>query len=128
MALANKMKRPCAFPGCPELVSEGRYCEKHQKLYRQQQDRERGSAAARGYDARWRRIREMVLREEPLCRECMRHGRVTPATDVHHIDGDVCNLRRENLEPLCHQCHSRHTAKNQAFGRGRGFQSLEPGH
>ncbi|MBO8158841.1 HNH endonuclease signature motif containing protein [Thermosyntropha sp.] len=115
--MASKIKRPCAYPGCPELVSTGRYCEKHQKQYWRQQDEKRGSAASRGYDVRWRRIREMVLKEEPLCRECMRQGRVTPATDVHHVNGDVRDVRRENLEPLCHSCHSRHTAKEQAFGR-----------
>lgn len=111
-----KPKKPCAHPGCPELVT-GRFCEKHQKQDRQRYDQQRGTAAQRGYDARWRRLRAMVLAEEPLCRECLRQGRVTPATDVHHIDGDARNMRRENLEPLCHECHSRHTAKHQAFGR-----------
>ena len=37
------------------------------------------------------------------------------ATEVHHIDGNVYNLDESNLEPLCHECHSRETAKGQAF-------------
>lgn len=94
-----------------------RYCKKHRKQETQEYDKQRGSAAQRGYDARWRRLRAMVLAEEPLCRECAKQGRVVPATDVHHIDGDVRNLALENLEPLCHECHSRITVKeNKRWG------------
>lgn len=28
--MPRKPKKPCAYPGCPRLT-EGRYCEKHQK-------------------------------------------------------------------------------------------------
>lgn len=76
-------------------------------------DERRGSAASRGYDARWRKLRLMVLRRHRLCAECERHGRVTLATDVHHKiakrDGGLDTA--ENLEPLCHSCHSRITGK-----------------
>jgi 5-methylcytosine-specific restriction protein A len=55
----------------------------------------------------------MVLRRHRLCAECERHGRVTLATDVHHKiakrDGGLDTA--ENLEPLCHSCHSRITGK-----------------
>jgi 5-methylcytosine-specific restriction protein A len=54
----------------------------------------------------------MVLASSPLCAECERRGVVTLATDVHHIvakrDGGLDEI--ENLEPLCHACHSRITA------------------
>lgn len=63
----------------------------------------------------------MFLRGHPLCEECLRYGKVTPATDVHHKDGNVENTNEDNLEALCHSCHSRHTAKKQAFGKGRGM-------
>lgn len=110
--MPRKPKKPCSYPGCPELVESGQsYCEKHRKLRQKQYDKKRGTSAQRGYDARWRRIRRMVIAEEPLCRECKKNGIVKPATDVHHIDGNPMNNRRENLEPLCHECHSRHTAK-----------------
>lgn len=105
--MANKLKTPCTYPGCPGFAVEHGRCEQHKRQEQRQYDRARGSAARRGYDARWRRVRAMVLAEEPLCRECLRQGRVVPATDVHHIDGNVRNMRRENLEPLCHECHSR---------------------
>lgn len=118
--MPTKPKHPCNYPGCNQLTTE-RYCEKHKKQEQQRQDQQRGTATQRGYDANWRRIRRMILIEEPLCRECMKHGVIKPATDVHHIDGDVSTMNRDNLEPLCHECHSRHTAKHQGFGRGRGM-------
>ena len=36
--------------------------------------------------ARWRRCRSAVLAHEPLCRRCKERGRVTAATEVHHIE------------------------------------------
>jgi len=118
--MPRRPKVPCSYPGCHELVEAGQggRCEKHRRQERQRYDNERGTAAQRGYDARWRQIRAIVLAEEPLCRECSRQGRVMPAKDVHHINGNPRDNRRENLEPLCHECHSRHTARHQAFGRG----------
>jgi len=61
----------------------------------------------------------MVLNREPLCRECLKQGRLTPATEVDHIvplaSGGTNDL--ENLQPLCHSCHSRKTAKEDGgFG------------
>lgn len=44
--------------------------------------------------------------------------RITPATDVDHIDGNPRNNAPANLRPLCHSCHSRRTATDQSFGRG----------
>ena len=53
----------------------------------------------------------MVLSRQPYCVECLRHGITVRATDVDHIvprrDGgrDVA----ENLQSLCHSCHSKKT-------------------
>lgn len=66
----------------------------------------RPTTAARGYDSNWRALRLMVLRREPLCRRCG-----ASASQVDHI----VPLRRggthaaENLQALCHSCHSRKT-------------------
>lgn len=64
--------------------------------------------------AAWLKLRARVLNEEPLCRMCKEYyGEVTPATDVDHIEngtGDYTDdNRREALQPLCHECHSRKT-------------------
>jgi len=85
----------------------------HLQQTRKQQDEARGSAAERGYDARWRRLRRMYLRKYPLCVECSQLGFMTRATDVDHVvpkragGGDEEN----NLQGLCHQHHSQKTMR-----------------
>lgn len=73
----------------------------------------RESAAARGYGYRWRKIRLIHLRQEPLCRACAEAGRVTPATEVDHIDGDPHNNAPMNHQSLCGTCHKRKTVNEQ---------------
>lgn len=71
------------------------------------------------YDRRdWRdRISPDKLRESPLCEHCKREGRLTPATQVDHIDGDPENNAPANLASLCAPCHSLKTAReNGGFG------------
>ena len=106
---------PCGFPGCPMLVDSAyRRCEKHRMQERNEIDQRRGSAARRGYDARWRAERNRYLTIHPLCAECERVGRLTAATVVDHIvphKGDP-NLfwNESNWQALCRRCHNRKTA------------------
>jgi len=77
-----KPKKPCSFPGCPELTDE-RFCTAHKKQDQKQYNGQRGSSAQRGYSARWRRYRIRYLMQHPLCinfDEC--HN---PAMVVDHI-------------------------------------------
>ena len=75
---------------------------------------ERGSAHSRGYGVNWRRLREVVLDAEPLCRHCMERGKLTPAAEVDHImplrDGGKND--RENLQSLCGPCHDEKTIRD----------------
>lgn len=52
----------------------------------------------------WRRLREIVLRTEPLCRTC---GKI--AEEVDHIvkhNGDHGLFHdQSNLQPICRKCH-----------------------
>lgn len=123
--MPRRAKRPCASRGCPALVEPGTggYCPTHatqrQQQRNQQIDANRGTAAQRGYDARWRRIRAMHLRNHPLCVECLAAGRTTPANEVDHI----IPLRNggthapDNLQSLCKSCHSKKTA-TESLGWG----------
>lgn len=116
--------RPCTHPGCPRLVGSGR-CDEHQR----KAERERGSAHARGYDARWRARRLVYLRKHPLCVRCEQAGRVTPARVVDHIvphKGDPALFWDEsNWQSLCDHtspfdCHGKKTAtEDGGFGRVR---------
>lgn len=61
----------------------------------------------------WRKLRLQYLMLHPCCEECLKHDKVTPATDVHHIKSPfkngVCNqkllLDESNLMALCKECH-----------------------
>lgn len=111
--MATRAPRPCARPGCPELVTDDPRCPTHRRARRRRQDDRRGSSTARGYGSRWQRIRKSLLARYPLCVMCQAEGRVEAATEVDHIDGNSRNNDRENLRPLCKPCHSRRTIRDQ---------------
>jgi 5-methylcytosine-specific restriction protein A len=68
------------------------------------------------HTAAWQKLRLAVLFDEPLCRECQRHGRVSAAVTVDHIVPRSAGggNGRENLAPLCAACHSAKTAREQS--------------
>lgn len=113
--MPNKPLHPCAYPSCPALIPAGeRFCTDHKRQLDREYNRQRGSAASQGYGARWRKLRTWFLKDHPLCAICGR-----PATDVDHI----VSKRKggtddpENLQALCHACHSAKTAKqDRRFG------------
>jgi hypothetical protein len=46
---------------------------------------------------------------------------IVVATDVDHIDGNTGNNHPDNLNSLCHSCHSKKTAAHDgSFGREGG--------
>lgn len=69
----------------------------------------------------WRKLREVYMHEHPLCDECLKKGKVTPATDVHHkkspFKGGEVNynllLDYDNLESVCKDCHGAIHANQQ---------------
>ena len=59
----------------------------------------------------WRAVRASHLAEFPLCAECEKAGKLTPADTVHHkverlIAPDLA-LDTDNLESSCSPCHTR---------------------
>lgn len=113
----------CAHPGCRTLIRGHGPCEPHRKQRQREQDQRRGSAASRGYDARWRKARARYLRQHPLCRTCESEGRLTAATVVDHIEphrGDMeVFWKQSNWQPLCAPHHNAKTAtEDGGFGNG----------
>ena len=101
----NRSKHFCNHPGCNALVTDT-YCEAHAPLHQYTDDRE--SAGARGYDSRWRKVRERYLRQHPLCERHDKQGRAVVATMVHHINPISDGGKRydpDNLMALCFSCH-----------------------
>lgn len=64
--------------------------------------------------AAWQKLRAAVLTREPLCRMCKTLGIVELATNVDHLSGDPSDNSAENLQPLCHACHSHKTGRERA--------------
>jgi 5-methylcytosine-specific restriction enzyme A len=83
-------------------------------------DRQRPSAARRGYGARWRRARVAYLARHRLCMRCLVQGRVVPATVVDHVvphRGDERLFWDEaNWAALCKRCHDAKTAREGRWG------------
>ena len=128
--MPRKPKRPCSYPGCPNLT-EDRYCEVHQKQVTARYNRyERDPASRRRYGRTWKRIRDSYISEHPLCEKCLERGKLTPAEEVHHIlplSRGGTHVR-SNLMALCHICHSEITAREGgrwgAHPNGRGRETL----
>jgi len=73
--------------------------------------------------AQWRKLRQMVLNEEPLCRMCHKAGRITPADAVDHIKphgGDwELFISRDNLQALCRECHNTQKQMQEIHGHSQ---------
>jgi 5-methylcytosine-specific restriction protein A len=118
----QRAKSICCHPGCGRLIDAPGYCKTHaiaakqrmrERMRRYAKTRE--SANERGYDGKWRKARTTFLNHHPLCLDCQKRGRITPAVVVDHIvphKGDMELFWDENnWQPLCVQCHGRKTAK-----------------
>lgn len=132
--MAASLLRPCAWPGCPRLVTRSeRMCAAHREANdKSRRDRERlrqttatpEQKRIRGMyrTAMWRNLRAAWLTDHPYCEACK--PLLTAATDVDHIKphrGDwSLFLSRSNLQSLCHSCHSRKTAREDGgFGNAK---------
>jgi 5-methylcytosine-specific restriction protein A len=83
-------------------------------------DRQRPSAARRGYGSRWRRARTAFLAQHPLCADCQVRGRVVPATVVDHVvphrGSPEVFWNDANWQGLCKRCHDAKTAREGRWG------------
>ncbi len=113
--MPSKPLSPCATPGCPRVATNRGRCAAHSR----QHERERGTAAQRGYDARWRRARDEYLREHPWCVDCQAEGQLVPATEVDHVIPLRFGGANEpsNYAARCKRHHSAKTMR-QSVGRG----------
>lgn len=77
------------------------------------------------HTARWLRLRRDILSAHPVCQACEEEGRLSPATEVHHIvpcetalgerEMEALMYDPHNLVALCHRCH---VEAHVALGRG----------
>lgn len=124
--MAERPLRPCAIPGCPELVRGDPYCRYHQyknqeqkaERHRYYDQHQRDQRAAEFYNSSaWQKLRRYVLaRDHHLCQECLGEKRITPADVVHHLvpisEDWGRRLDSGNCVSLCASCHNRiHSGK-----------------
>lgn len=113
--MPGRPKRACNWPrGCSGYtITNHRYCEPH----RRQSAREfvRPDNRQSLYGNKWRKVRAVHLRQNPLCVICEKNGMSVSATEVDHIkrhEGDVDIFWDDNnWQGLCKPCHSRKTMK-----------------
>ena len=108
-----KAKKPCAHPGCSKLT-DGRFCEVHAKQEAKRYEKyDRDPSVRKRYGRTWKRIRDRYILAHPLCEECLKENKTTPATEVHHIKplSQGGNNDYTNLMALCTSCHSEITAR-----------------
>ena len=84
-------------------------------------DRERGTAAERGYDARWVRESKAFLAANPLCIYCALSDIVTAASLVDHLyphrgNRELFWLKRLWV-PSCKPCHDSFKKQIELQGR-----------
>ena len=108
-------KRPCRYPGCPGLAATGeQYCPQHKVQAERFYNKYQRPNDKNAYGRAWKRIRDRYIAAHPLCEQCKKDGRMTPAQEVHHIlplsKGGT--HAEENLMALCTPCHSAITAKD----------------
>ena len=123
--MPQRAMRPCNKPGCINLTNRT-YCDEHKPIRQpiqrdkdkeREYNKQRGSAASRGYDSKWRAYRIEFLKRNPKCVRCG-----SPATVVDHVLPHKGNKglfwTRFNHQALCTVCHDRKTAtEDGGFGR-----------
>lgn len=71
---------------------------------------------------KWKKKRQAILRRDNyLCKECKKYGRITEAKEVHHIvhleDAPELALCNDNLISLCKRCHNKRHPEKGKFRR-----------
>lgn len=107
--MPRKPKRPCSFPGCPNLT-EGRFCEEHEKQENRRYEKyDRDPTVRRRYGRAWKRIRDRYVSQHPFCELCYEKGVLKPVEEVHHkLPLSQGGTHEENnLISLCQSCHAK---------------------
>jgi len=107
-------KKICAASGCTGYaLPNSSYCEKHQKVV----SRDTTSKFSKFYcTSWWKKARKQFLMSHLWCENCLKQGKYTPATLVHHSKGFIdwnsfCDI--SNWVAWCDSCHSSyHTTIN----------------
>lgn len=116
--MAQAPLKQCCAPGCKRLIRGKPRCDECEA----KRPRRRTAKPTTKHDVftsnrRWRALRLRVLAATPLCVRCQESGKVTAASEVHHIQPRRSHPELayvvSNLEALCKPCHSRETMRER---------------
>lgn len=72
------------------------------------------------YDGKWRKARNIFLRQYPLCKMCTDEGFVAAASVIDHTIPHRGNLRlfwdQNNWQPLCRNHHNQRKQREEKLG------------
>ena len=91
-------------------LTEGRFCEEHQRKENQRYEKyDRDPAVRRRYGRVWKRIRDSYVKDHPFCEKCFENGVLVEVEEVHHIKplAEGGTHEKSNLISLCKSCHAR---------------------
>lgn len=113
-------KPPSIRPCCNRVIAAGDRCECQRERDRDRgarHDRNRPTAAARGYGARWREFARRFLRQHGACAFCGANATVVDHIVPHRGDTSIF-WRAGNHQPLCAACHNsrKQRAERRAVG------------
>ena len=103
-----KPKKPCHYPGCPNLT-DSYFCDEHKTEGNRQYDIQRRQEHYERYVKDWPRIRKNYVSTHPFCEMCLKNGVMTPVAEVHHripLSQGGTN-KADNLVSLCRSCHNK---------------------
>ena len=122
LRIMPKALRPCATPGCPNLVPTGTTrCDSCDTVKQADYRSRRDPVTHAHYKSRGHaRFRRLVLARDPVCVLC--HDAI--ATDADHWPRSLRELLEAGANPndpahgrgLCHSCHAKETTRLQPGG------------
>lgn len=99
--------KACGGCGQPTITSPCPACTPSRPRYLYPRANHTKSAAARGYDHHWRKLRDRALKRQPWCAHC---GTTEDLTGDHHVplrEDPTRRLDPTNVVILCRTCNSR---------------------
>lgn len=116
-----RASRVCSTPGCPAFaVPGGTCCDPCLSRRRAESDTKRGPDRQWYGTTAWRKLRALVLAQEPTCYLCHQ----APSTIVDHLiprkERPDLAMTRSNLRGSCKPCHDSRTASETGFGARDG--------
>lgn len=129
-----KPLKQCNYPPCRKLIPfDVGYCDTHKREHVKQEQHSRREVNRAYSDKRkqeeprihafyqskrWERLsRQIKLRDDFMCQECLRNNKYKQANVTDHIieikDNWEARWDANNMESLCHYCHNMKTRKEQ---------------